>query len=112
MTPLLFIVPAIIVVAIFALTWQLFGRLEAYHSEKYEELGSPSFHGVKNKGFGPIFATLLFIVRREHRGLADSYLSIVSDAMLVCFVVYILLFAYVIYYTNAHHLWRGSAHAT
>jgi len=30
---------------------------------------------------------------------------------LIYFVVYIIIFAYVISYTNAHHLWRGSGHA-
>jgi len=107
----LLIVPALAVVAIFVLTWQFFGRLEKYHPETYKALGSPSFHGIKSKGFGPILAAILFIVRREHRCLADSYLSLISDAILVCFVLYAIMFVYVIYYVNAHHLWRKSGRA-
>jgi hypothetical protein len=111
MFSLLFALAAVIVVAIFALTALLLRRLETYHPEKYEELGSPSFSGVVSKGYAPILATSLFIFRRGHRGLTDGYLSAVSDAMLVCFVAYIALFTYVVYYTNVHHLWRGSRHA-
>jgi len=103
--------PVSVVVIVFVLAKLLFSRLEAQHREKYLELGSPSFHGVKNKGFAPIVATIQFIVRREHRTLNDSYISNVSDAMLVCFVVYIVLFAYAVFYANVHNLWRGSGRA-
>ena len=107
----IFVLPVCIVVILLVLTRLLFSRLETRHAGKYAELGSPSFYGVKSKGFAPIVATLQFIVLREHKALDDSYLSNVSDAMLFCFVVYIILFVYVISYTNAHHLWRGSGHA-
>jgi len=107
----IFVLPASVVVIVFVLTKLLFRRLETLHPEKYRELGSPSFQDVKSKGFAPIIATIQFIVLREHRALNDSYLSNVSDAMLVSFVVYLVLFVYAVFYTNAHHLWRGSGRA-
>jgi|SRR5580765_2143869 hypothetical protein len=105
----LFVLPALIVIVLFVLARLLFRQLETHHPGKYEEMGSPSFH-VGND-FRPIFATLKFICRREHRELGDSKLSNVSDAMLACFLVYIVLFAYVFFYTNAHNLWRKSGSA-
>ena len=101
-----FVLPALIVIVLFVLTRLLFNRLETCHPDTYEELGSPSFH-VGND-FGPILVVMKFICRREHRGLGDSKLSSVSDAMLICFVVYLVMFAYIVFHTNAHHLWRGS----
>jgi hypothetical protein len=105
----IFVLPVSVVVILFVLTWLLFSRLETQHPKKYRELGSPSFRGVKSKGFAPIIATLQFIVRREHRALNDSYLANVSDAILVCFVVYVLLFAYAILVITAQHGWRSPA---
>ena len=105
----IFVLPVCVVVILFVLSGLLFSRLETLHPEKYQELGSPSFRGVKSKGFAPIIATLQFIVRREHRPLNDRYLANVSDAMLVFFVVYIALFAYVFFVVSAQHGWRNAA---
>jgi hypothetical protein len=107
----IFVLPVSVVVILFVLTGLLFSRLEMQHPAKYQELGSPSFRGAKNKGFDPIVATLRFIVRREHRALNDSYLSNVSDSMLVCFAIYLVLFVCIIFVTTAQHGWRGSRHA-
>ena len=102
----LFAIPALIVIVLFVLARLFFRQLATCHPHKYQEMGSPSFH-VGND-LRPILATIRFICRREHRELDDRKLAMVSDAMLLCFVVYLVLFAYLIFYTNAHHLWRGS----
>jgi TRAP-type C4-dicarboxylate transport system permease small subunit len=105
----IFVLPVGIVIILFILTRLLFNRLETQHSETYEELGSPSFRAVN--GFAPIFTTLKFIFRREHKALNDSYLSNVSDAMLVLFAIYIVLFAYEFFVITAQQGWRGSHNA-
>jgi len=90
-------VPVVLGVALFAMVivWfvlikMLFNRLERAHPVKYEAMGRPSLFLRNNIATG--WATLKFIVSREHRSLSDSYLSKLSDAMLIYFSVYLLLF--------------------
>ncbi len=68
----------------------LFNRLERSHPQKYEAMGRPSLF-LRNSIAGG-WATLKFLAGREHKPLNDSYLSKLSDAMLVFFAVYLLLF--------------------
>ena len=78
------------VIVWFVLIKMLFNRLERAHPVKYEAMGKPSLFLRNNIATG--WATLKFIVGREHRALNDSYLSKLSDGMLVYFSVYLLLF--------------------
>ncbi|TBR40407.1 MULTISPECIES: hypothetical protein [Dyella] len=78
------------VVVWFVLIKLLFNRLEAAHPQKYEAMGRPSLVLRNNIATG--WATLKFLVAREHRLLNDNYLSKLSDAMLVYFLIYLLLF--------------------
>jgi hypothetical protein len=78
------------VVVWFVLIKLLFNRLERSHPKKYEAMGKPSLFLRNNIATG--WATLKFIVAREHRPLNDTYLSKLSDSMLVYFMVYLLLF--------------------
>lgn len=79
-----------IVLAWFVLVKLLFTRLERAHPEKYESMGKPSLFW-RNSPAGA-FAMLKFLVAREHRSLNDSYLSKLSDAMLVFLLIYMVLF--------------------
>jgi hypothetical protein len=78
------------VIAWFVLIKLLFSRLERAHPRKYEAMGRPSLF-LRNSIAGG-WATLKFLVTREHKALNDSYLSKLSDAMLVFFAIYLLLF--------------------
>ena len=78
------------VVAWFVLIKLLFNRLERVHPQKYEAMGRPSLFLRNNIATG--LTTLKFLVAREHRTLKDSYLSKLSDSMLVFFAIYLLLF--------------------
>jgi len=78
------------VIVWFVLIKLLFNRLERAHPQKYEAMGRPSLFLRNNIAGG--WATLKFLVAREHKTLDDSYLSKLSDAMLVFFAVYLLLF--------------------
>jgi hypothetical protein len=78
------------VIVWFVLTKMLFNRLERAHPAKYEAMGKPSLFLRNNIATG--WATLKFIVCREHSSLNDSYLSKLSDAMLVYFSIYLLFF--------------------
>lgn len=78
------------VIVWFVLIKILFNRLEQAHPEKYEAMGRPSLFLRNNIATG--WATLKFIVAREHRSLNDGYLSKLSDSMLVYFAIYLLLF--------------------
>ncbi|QNN47485.1 hypothetical protein H9L17_04930 [Thermomonas brevis] len=79
-----------IVIVWFILIKLLFNRLELYHPQKYEAMGRPSLF-LRNTIAGG-WATLKFLVAREHKSLNDSYLSKLSDFMLVFFAAYLLLF--------------------
>ena len=79
-----------IVAAWFVLIKLLFNRLEAAHPQKYDEMGRPSLF-LRNS-MATNWATLKFLVSREHRPLNDSYLSKLSDVMLAFFTVYLLAF--------------------
>ena len=68
----------------------LFNRLEQTHPEKYEAMGRPSLFLRNNIATG--WATLKFLVAREHRSLNDNFLSKLSDSMLAFFAVYLALF--------------------
>jgi hypothetical protein len=79
-----------IVIVWFVLIKLLYKRLEREHPQKYEAMGKPSLF-LRNHISGS-FATFKFLVSREHRALNDRYLSKLSDAMLVFFAIYLLLF--------------------
>ena len=74
----------------FILVKMLFKRLESAHPAKYEAMGRPSLF-LHSSPAGAI-AMLKFLVTREHKTLNDSYLSKLSDAMLIFFLVYVILF--------------------
>ena len=78
------------VIVWFVLIKLLFTRLESEHPKKYEAMGRPSL--VLRNHISGSFATLKFLVSREHKALNDGYLSKLSDAMLVLFAIYLLLF--------------------
>ncbi|GAB1406092.1 hypothetical protein [Luteimonas terricola] len=78
------------VIVWFLLIKLLFNRLERAHAQKYEAMGRPSLFLRNNIATG--WATLKFLVAREHRSLNDSYLSKLSDGMLIFFIVYLMLF--------------------
>ena len=78
------------VIVWFVLIKLLFNRLERTHAQKYEAMGRPSLFLRNNIATG--WATLRFLVAREHRSLNDSYLSKLSDGMLIFFIVYLMLF--------------------
>ena len=78
------------VVVWFVLIRLLFKRLEQAHPSKYESMGRPSLFLRNNIATG--WATLKFLLTREHRSLKDGYLSKLADAMLVFFFLYSLIF--------------------
>lgn len=78
------------VIVWFVLVKLLHKRLERVHPHKYEAMGKPSLF-LRNHISGS-FATLKFLVTREHKVLNDGYLSKLSDAMLVFVAIYLLLF--------------------
>ncbi len=78
------------VIVWFVLIKMLFNRLESAHPQKYEAMGRPSLFLRNNIEGG--WKTLKFLVTREHKALNDSYLSKLSDAMLVFFIVYLAIF--------------------
>jgi hypothetical protein len=78
------------VIVWFVLIKLLFNRLERLHPQKYEAMGRPSLF-LRNSIAGGR-ATFKFLAAREHKSLNDSYLSKLSDAMLVIFAIYLLLF--------------------
>jgi hypothetical protein len=96
--------PSIAIVLVFfgiALVWfvlikLLFNRLAAAHPQKYEAMGRPTLFLRNNIATG--WATMKFLVAREHRTLNDRYLSKLSDAMLVFFTIYLLLFSYLFFF--------------
>jgi len=91
-----------LVIGWFVLIKLLFNRLERAHPQKYEEMGRPSLFLRNNIATG--WATLKFLVGREHRPLRDSYLSKLSDGMLVYLVVYLLLFFSLIFFLNGQQV--------
>jgi hypothetical protein len=90
LSPVLFPVLFGMVIVWFVLIKLLFGRLERAHPQKYEAMGRPSLFLRNSIGGG--WATIRFLVAREHKALNDSYLSKLSDFMLVFLVVYVVLF--------------------
>lgn len=88
----------------FVLIRLLFKRLEVAHPSKYESMGRPSLFLRNNIAAG--WATMKFLLAREHRPLNDSYLSKLADSMLGFVVVYSLLFFGLIAYITSQ-----SAHA-
>jgi len=78
------------VIVWFVLIKLLFNRLEQAHQQKYEAMGRPSLFLRNNIATG--WATLKFLVTREHRSLNDNYLSKLSDGMLIFFIAYLVLF--------------------
>jgi len=89
------------VVVWFVLIKLLFNRLEVAHPQKYEAMGRPSLFLRNNIATG--WATMKFLFAREHRSLNDSYLSNLSDAMLVFFAIYLLLFFGLSYFVSVPH---------
>ncbi len=77
------------VAAWFILMKMLFNRLERLHPVKYEKMGRPTLFLRNN--ISSSWASLKFLLVREHRHLNDNYLSKLSDSMLVFFVVYLFL---------------------
>ncbi len=88
--PILFFILFGMVLVWFVLVKLLFNRLAAAHPKKYETMGRPSLF-LRNSPSG-VWAMLKFLVRREHLGLGDNYLSKLSDCMLIFFVAYLVLF--------------------
>jgi len=88
------------VIVWFVLIKLLFNRLERAHPSKYEAMGRPSLFLRNNIAGG--WATLKFLVGREHKALNDSYLSKLSDAMLVFFTIYLLLFVGLFWAVASH----------
>jgi hypothetical protein len=74
----------------FVMIRRLFGRLEMRHREKYEAMGRPSLF-LRNNISGN-WATLKFLVLREHKVLDDPQLSKLSDFMLAYLSVYLVVF--------------------
>ena len=68
----------------------LFRRLKLRHLEKYTEMGEPSLFWNNSMKTG--WATLKFLLKREHKGLNDNSLSLLSDSMLVFLAIYMVLF--------------------
>jgi hypothetical protein len=88
--PWLFAILLAMVTAGLALNKLLFKRLERSHPQKYEAMGRPSLFLRNNVATG--LATLKFVFAREHRALGDSYLSRLSDVILVYSIIYLLFF--------------------
>ena len=86
----IFAILACMVLVWFILVKMLFNRLESSHPAKYEAMGRPTLF-LRNSPAGA-FAMLKFLVAREHKILDDSYLSKLSDAMLVFLLTYTVLF--------------------
>ncbi len=86
----IFAILACMVLVWFILVKMLFNRLGASHPAKYDAMGRPTLF-LRNSPAGA-FAMLKFLVTREHRILDDSYLSTLSDAMLVFLLIYTALF--------------------
>ena len=74
----------------FVLVKLLFNRLAVAHPQKYDAMRRPSLV-LRNSPSG-VWAMLQFLVVREHRTLGDSYLSKLSDSMLIFCLVYLGLF--------------------
>ena len=88
--PTIFWVLMVMVFVWFAMILVLFRKLKTQHPEKFKEMGEPSLFWNNSMKTG--WATLKFIVKREHKGLNDGSLSMLSDSMLVFFVLYTVLF--------------------
>ena len=86
----LFVALFAMVIVWFVLIKLLFNRLERVHPQKYEAMGKPSLF-LRNHIAGN-WATLKFLIGREHRKLNDSRLSTLSDIMLSFFAIYLLVF--------------------
>lgn len=74
----------------FVLITKLYKILERDHASKYAEMGRPSLF-LRNS-ISSNFATMKFLLAREHKLLNDARLTKLSDAMLVFFLVYLVLF--------------------
>jgi hypothetical protein len=83
----------------FVLVKMLFNRLESAHPTKYEAMGRPSLF-LRNSP-SSVFATLKFLVTREHKTMSDIYLSKLSDAMLAFLLVYTVLFCVLFFGTSS-----------
>ena len=68
----------------------LFKMLKSKHLEKYKEMGEPSLFW--NNSMKTSWATIKFLFKREHKGLNDRSLSLLSGSMLVFFAIYAILF--------------------
>jgi len=86
------------VVVWFVLIKLLCIRLETAHPQKYEAMGRPSPFLRNNIATG--WATMKFLFAREHRTLNDPYLSKLSDAMLVFFAIYLVLFLWLSFFIS------------
>lgn len=86
---LLFFLCAMVVIW-FVLVLLLFKRLKSEHPDEYDAIGSPSF--LERNKPGNAVAMLKFLITRKHKYLNDSYLSKLSDIMLVFFFVDTILF--------------------
>ncbi|AOH36488.1 hypothetical protein BGP89_09065 [Luteimonas sp. JM171] len=97
------VLPAVLFVALLGMviTWfvlirKLYARLERAHPGKYEAMGRPSL--VLRNNIATNWATLKFLVGREHRALGDSGLSKLSDAMLGFFAIYLVVFFWLVFF--------------
>ena len=94
LVPTLFPVMPVMVVMWLAMIIALFMRLKSKHSEKYKEISglcSFPYDAIKLTSF-----LLVFLFKREHKGLGDNSLSFLSDFMLVFSAIYLLLFFVII----------------
>jgi hypothetical protein len=96
-----FVVLLIMVAVWFVLIKLLFSRIETAHPQKYEAMGRPSLFLRNNIGTG--WVVMKFLVTREHKTLNDNYLSRLSDAMLLFFAIYLLLFIGIIFFALGPH---------
>lgn len=85
----------------FVLIRLLFKRLEVAHPSKFESMGRPSLFLRNNIATG--WATMKFLLAREHRPLNDRRLSKLADSMLVFLVVYSLLFFGLLAYITSRY---------
>ncbi|RUO38607.1 hypothetical protein CWE13_02880 [Aliidiomarina shirensis] len=74
----------------FFLCIRLFKILETRHPEKYESMGKPSL--FLNNSISNNITFMKFLFKREWRGLNDPNLALLSNFMLVFFVVYMAVF--------------------
>ena len=75
-------------------------RLKENHLNVYIQMHSPTLFKGDLKGFKSIF---IFVFNRQHKSLRDPFLSSLSDAMLICFLLAILLLLAIFFMDGLNH---------